>query len=706
MTTPRVLVSTLLAAVLPQLAAQDVRRTFAVRIDGRVVGHCTETEQRTTEDGRDVVRFHGRTLVKVELLGANIDQHVEQTWVLAADTRAVLRMESVLVAGNTRVAVAGRLTDAGFRLDGSDAVLDPATVVIAPDLRWLRDRGPGRAGHTVETDCLMPELGGVQRLHVRWAAEHERSLEVLGEPTPVRVYELLVPAAGLQSTMFVRSSDHELVRCDLPAQQLVMTQVAPSVVERLERVDLTGTILVRTNLDVEDPSVLTSMRLRAVIETRKDVTAEDLNVPGQRFEGTVQDGRIDGVFTIHSRRVAGEHTPPFPVPADTFAAAALRPYLLPEPDIESDDAGIAGKARELAAGAANCLEVVDRLARWAHDEIPYEIPGGGSARRTFETRRGECGGHSRVLAAMLRSLGIPARTPMGGMYVPLYGGSFAQHMWTEVWLGDAIGWLPVDCTAGQTTFADAGHIRLGDGVAPFGPKSIEVLDHEPKSAAVPFDPATRRTDAWPWQVDEPFVYEWSIGGKAIGDEQVVYRGLHDGAHRFDDRVSLQDGRFVERTRTAVGADGRLVCLQVERSAGGNQETIDVTLADGVATFARKSPEGDRSHTLPVEPSVFGLHNNCTVHFAIALSRIAPLAEGARHRVRFVHSEQRSVFTMSLRVGGTEQIDVGGTRVPARVVHADLVGLPITLHVDDDGRLLRYHQQQGDVRIALQRLHAR
>lgn len=706
MTIPRVFVLTLLATALPQLVAQEVRRTFAVRIDGRVVGHCTETEQRATEDGSDVVRFHSRTLVKIELLGASIDQHVEQTWVLAADTRAVLRMESLLVAGNTRVAIAGRLTDAGFRLDGSDVLLDPATVVIAPDLRWLRDRGPGRAGDQVETDCLMPELGGVQRLRATWATDHERVLEVLGKPTPVRVYELTVPAVGLQSTMFVRSSDHELVRCDVPAQQLVMAQVAPSVVERLERVDLTGTILVRTNLDVEDPSVLTSMRLRAVIETRKDVTAEDLNVPGQQFEGTVQDGRIDGVFTIRSRRIAGAQTPPFPVPAGTFAAAALRPYLLPEPDIESDHAGIAAMARDLAAGAANCLEVVDRLARWAHDEIPYEIPGGGSARGTFETRRGECGGHSRVLAAMLRSLGIPARTPMGGMYVPLYGGSFAQHMWTEVWLGDPVGWLPVDCTAGQTTFADAGHIRLGDRVAPFGPKSIEVLDHEPKRAAVVPDPATRRTDAWPWPVDAPFVYEWSIGGKGIGDEQIVYRGLHDGVHRFDGQLSLQGGRFVEQTRTAVGADGRLVSFQAERTAGDQKQTVDVAQAEGIAVFQRRSAEGDRSHTLPVDPSVFVLHNNCTAHFAIALCRIAPLVEGAQHKVRFVHSEQRTVFAMSLRVGGTEDVDVGADRVSARVVHADLVGLPITLHVDDDGRLLRYHQKQGDVQIVLKQRHPR
>ncbi len=699
MTPSRCLGLVLLAAVSASLPGQELRRTFAVRIDGRVVGHCTETEERVSEAGRDVVRFHSKTLIKMELLGAGIDQLVEQTWILAPDTRETLRVDASMVAGNTRIALTGARTDAGFRLDGDGKLLDPAAVIIAPDLRWLRDRGPKRAGEVVEADYLMPELGSVQRARVQWAADHERTLDVQGTPTPVRVYELSVPAVGVELTMFVRASDHELVRCDMPAQKLVMTRVAPSVVERLERVDLTGQILVRTNLDVEDPAVLTSMRLRAAIDTTKDVTAEELNVPGQQFEGTVQDGHVAGVFTIRSRRIERAEAPPFPVPAGTVAAAALQPFLQPEENIESDHAGIVAKAKELAAGATNSLEVVERLARWAHDEIPYEIPGGGSAHATFETRRGECGGHSRVLAAMLRSLGMPARTPMGGMYVPLYGGSFAQHMWTEVWLGEAVGWLPVDCTAGQMTFADAGHIRLSARVTSFRPKSIEVLDHEPKVAPPPA-PAARRTDAFPWAVDSSLVYEWSLGGKHLGVERVVYRGLHDGAHGFDSEISLQDGKFVERSRTDVGADGRLVSFHADRTAGSSRQTLDVKHADGVASFVRKSPEGDRSDTLPVDPSVFVLHNNCTAHFAIAVNRIGPLVEGAEHKLRVVHSEQRSVFAMTLRVGGTEELDVDGKIGPARVVHVDLAGIAITLHVDAAGDLVRFHQKQGDVKIAL------
>lgn len=93
------------------------------------------------------------------------------------------------------------------------------------------------------------------------------------------------------------------------------------------------------------------------------------------------------------------------------------------------------------------------------------------------------------------------------MYCPLYGGSFGQHMWTEVYLGEAIGWQPVDCTAGETAFLDAGHIRLSDGETFFRPESIEVLDYAPKARAVA-DPK-RRTDAYPYAPGETITYVYA-----------------------------------------------------------------------------------------------------------------------------------------------------------------------------------------------------
>ncbi len=78
---------------------------------------------------------------------------------------------------------------------------------------------------------------------------------------------------------------------------------------------------------------------------------------------------------------------------------------------------------------------------------------------------------------MARSLGLPARTAVGLVYV---NEAFFYHAWPEVWLGE---WVAVDPTFGQFP-ADAAHIRFVIGglaqqveiIRLIGRLNIEVLD--------------------------------------------------------------------------------------------------------------------------------------------------------------------------------------------------------------------------------------
>jgi hypothetical protein len=66
------------------------------------------------------------------------------------------------------------------------------------------------------------------------------------------------------------------------------------------------------------------------------------------------------------------------------------------------------------------------------------------------------------------------------MYVPNMGGAFGQHGWNEIYMGEA-GWIPVDATAFETDFVDAGHIRISEhlvSASSFNAKSIEILEYK------------------------------------------------------------------------------------------------------------------------------------------------------------------------------------------------------------------------------------
>jgi len=119
------------------------------------------------------------------------------------------------------------------------------------------------------------------------------------------------------------------------------------------------------------------------------------------------------------------------------------------------------------------------LNKWVAKNIGYAIPGGITARTTYDIRAGDCGAHSQLLAAFCRAAGIPARVVWGCMYVPNYGGAFGQHGWNEVYMGNA-GWVPVDATALEHDYVDSGHIRIGvmqSKTTSVNLKEMEILDY-------------------------------------------------------------------------------------------------------------------------------------------------------------------------------------------------------------------------------------
>src|SRR3989337_704350 len=82
--------------------------------------------------------------------------------------------------------------------------------------------------------------------------------------------------------------------------------------------------------------------------------------------------------------------------------------------------------------------------------ITFSVP---NAVQVLEAQGGDCNEQPVLYVGMARSLGLPARTAVGLVYVD---GAFYYHAWPEVWLDE---WVAVDPTFGQYP-ADASHIRF------------------------------------------------------------------------------------------------------------------------------------------------------------------------------------------------------------------------------------------------------
>ncbi|HOF19048.1 MAG TPA: transglutaminase domain-containing protein [Phycisphaerae bacterium] len=145
---------------------------------------------------------------------------------------------------------------------------------------------------------------------------------------------------------------------------------------------------------------------------------------------------------------------------DEQALAAMKPTRT----LQSDNEKIIALARKAASDATDAATAARRMEKFVKDYIHAKdlSVGYATAAEVAENRQGDCTEHAVLLAAMLRSAGIPAQVVTGVTYAESFGGRnaiFAPHAWVRARIGEK--WVDYDAALGF----DAGHIALswGDG---------------------------------------------------------------------------------------------------------------------------------------------------------------------------------------------------------------------------------------------------
>ncbi|HZU35933.1 MAG TPA: transglutaminase domain-containing protein, partial [Gemmataceae bacterium] len=128
--------------------------------------------------------------------------------------------------------------------------------------------------------------------------------------------------------------------------------------------------------------------------------------------------------------------------AKVDAAPAPGQQIKAEPRIECDSAPVAALARRLTAGHDDPGDQAEILFRYVDQEIANEPSPSGpglGALDCLKNRRGDASAKSRLLVALCRNRGIPARLVMGVHL--LKDENQTAHVWAEAWIHDH--WLPM-----------------------------------------------------------------------------------------------------------------------------------------------------------------------------------------------------------------------------------------------------------------------
>jgi hypothetical protein len=138
--------------------------------------------------------------------------------------------------------------------------------------------------------------------------------------------------------------------------------------------------------------------------------------------------------------------------------------LAPSETMQSDDPALQRRAQALTRDAARLDEIVWSLYQYAASFLRSESADApDDARSVLAAERGSPSGRARLLVALLRSAGIPARL-VGGLRLEDAARKRATLSWVEAWLGGK--WVPFDPSNGHYAALPANYLALYYGDLP------------------------------------------------------------------------------------------------------------------------------------------------------------------------------------------------------------------------------------------------
>lgn len=472
----------LLLGGLAACSSSGEKLTYALETNGGIYGYSEASILQIEDNGESVIQLREKVKSTSSLLGAHIDTKIQSEYRIDPETGQFISHEFDLDQGSIKMRISATIEENTARIThspgwGEKEIVLPTDVVLANSIFFphlLKDFGEKSLDRKryKYLDVLDRNIH-----EVTYTKRGTEQFKLAGNIFNAIVLDSLNHEVGAKIRFWINAENGYLLKAEGPTSTLSLAD--KTVKLKIRRVNIDDLIFAKVGVAISDIQTISYMKVKATLDPVGNwITPESLIIPGQSFEGTVENNLIQGTFVVSHEKYDGGNAPPFP--PDFSNNSKLWPFLAPEDFIESDDPLLIQKARELTEGASDSWEAAKRLSQWVAEEIGYDIPGGASARNTYDLKEGECGAHSRLFAAFCRAVGIPARVVWGCMYVPNYGGSFGQHGWNEVYMGEA-GWIPIDTTAREIDYADSGHIRLGilsSKHIAFNPTKMEILDFQ------------------------------------------------------------------------------------------------------------------------------------------------------------------------------------------------------------------------------------
>ncbi len=302
------------------------------------------------------------------------------------------------------------------------------------------------------------------------------------------------------------------------------------------------------------------------------------------------------------------------------------------------------------------------------------------------------------MVAMLRAADIPARLVGGLVYTPTFGGSFGQHAWVEVHMGNA-GWVAIDPTTGEFQQLSATHIKLFEGLGGVLPNLVKVTA---------FDPPNRETtptvasEAKPlfWKLGKQYTFKYTQGEKELGEETfAIAKVRRDGEEVYelnsDVNLTINPLTSLKSIATLVVTPNALP-LSFERDLSAAQQKVKIECSFKAGVVAEKiSGTTNLSHEVKLPAGAYCFDNNLMGCFVLICSQLTLQPDKAL-TIQTFHPSTLQIIPLSIKPKAPAAIKIGDQEVEC--FECQVLPIKNTFWISRDGRFVR--ARQGDLVIEL------
>lgn len=441
----------LVLAPAPASASGDEGDWLRVALEGRKIGHLHVLRQPVADE----VHTTQTLQIEVDRDGTRIALTSIERARESSDGQP-LAFSSEMSLGGSRSLTRGERDEAGrWQIETEQAGrrqhqrFDWPSGALLPEGQRLQEASVARDPGT-RYSLIAFDMASLQPLRIDAAiAERETIALPEGSALALRIEQTLaVGEAKLSSTSWI-DADGELLRTQLPMLGLSM---------ELEACDRACATAPNQPADI--------LAMTSLPSPRKLERADRMQSLDYRLRGT--DALAPALAAIPGQSVVPEELGSWRLridPAGTPAPAPDAGASAPNRWLQSDAEAIREAALAATADASTDGERMRRLEAFVrrHIEVKSLRLGYASALEVLEGREGDCTEHAVLLAALARSIGIPARVASGVAYAQAFGGqtqAFVPHAWVMAYIDGR--WIGFDAALERF---DSGHIAfdLGDG---------------------------------------------------------------------------------------------------------------------------------------------------------------------------------------------------------------------------------------------------